>query len=303
MMRLNRFIRFSLLLMCVCYSGSCSSSKSTEEIILVGSTPGDEAIKSMLSIPIDSKVDFIKWSLKLDYKNSFILEIKHGESKPNTLDFKGGGKSHTFKGMFTISNREKNSNFKEVYTLMSDSLPEIISFVMLNENVFHLLTPENQLMIGNGGWSYSLNRYNPVDSDNVLISSTLSDEKSLQLVYDGRTPCQEIAAEHSEMNISNSCFKLKWRLILNRDPVTYLPTTYTIRKIVDNQPIDVTGKWTIIKGTNTNPDVIIYKIEPDRPDESISFLVGDDNVLFFLNKNNELFVGNENFSFALNKKM
>ncbi|HSR17878.1 MAG TPA: hypothetical protein VLM39_07270, partial [Ignavibacteriaceae bacterium] len=83
----------------------------------------------------------------------------------------------------------------------------------------------------------------------------------------------------------------------------YLPTTYTIRKVVDNEPRDASGKWTIIKGTAKNPNVIIYKIEPEKPDESISFLVGDDNVLFFLNKKNELFVGNEDFSFTLNKKI
>src|SRR5690606_23546157 len=101
------------------------------------------------------------------------------------------------------------------------------------------------LMVGNGGWSYSLNRESPVDSGKILISSSVSEDKSLQLVFDGRTPCQEIAAEHPEMNASPSCFKLKWRLILNRDSVTHLPATCIIRKVVDNEPRDISGKWTI----------------------------------------------------------
>jgi hypothetical protein len=270
---------------------------------LVGSTPGDEIIKSMLIIPADTKIDFIKWNLKLDNKNSFVLDITFGESQPNTLGFKGGGEKRIIKGTFTVSENGGSSSFKEVYHLQSSGLPDKISLVKLNENLFHLLTSQNQLMLGNGGWSYSLNIRNPISTDEIFISSKISDNKSLQFVFDGRTPCREIAAEHPEMNASQSCFKLKWRLILYRDSADYLPTTYTVRKVVDNEPHDVSGKWTIIKGTAKNPNAIIYKIEPEKPDESISFLVGDDNVLFFLNKKNELFVGNEDFSFTLNKKI
>ena len=293
----------ALLLLFAFLLGSCSATSTAPEIILVGSTPGDESIKSMLSISGDIKVDFIRWNIKLDDKNAFVLEITYGEGKPNTLGFKGGGQSQAIKGTFLITKSLEHKRFKEVYQLKSNGFSQEISLVKLNENLFHILTFQNQLMIGNGGWSYSLNRKDPVVSDKILISSTISDSESLQLVFDGRTPCQEIAAEHPEMNVSQSCFKLKWRLILNRDSVTYLPTTYTIRKVVDNQPRDVSGKWKIIKGTTANPDATIYIIQPDTPDESFSFFVGDDNVLFFLNKKHEPYIGNEDFSFTLNKKM
>src|SRR5690606_30216252 len=115
------------------------------------------------------------------------------------------------------------------------------------------LTPQKRMMVGNGGWSYSLNRKEPVPNNETLISSTIPEDKSIQLVYDGRTSCQEIANEHSEIKATSSCFKIKWRLILNRDSITYQPTTCTIRNVVDNQPRDVSGKWEIIKGTATNP--------------------------------------------------
>lgn len=303
MMRLKIFIRNTFLLMCVFYSGSCSAAGTTYEMILVGSTPGDETIKSMLSIPFDTKVDFIRWNLKLADKNTFILEFIFGEAQPNTLGFKGGGEKRAVKGMFSVSKDEGNSNFKVVYNLKSDNLPKDISLVKLNENVFHLLTQQNQLMIGNGGWSYSLNRKSPVDSGKILVSSRMSDDKSIQLVFEGRTPCQEIASEHPEMNAGESCFKLKWLLILNRDSVTYQPTTCTIRNIVNNQPRNISGNWEIIYGTESNPDVIIYKIQVNNLAEPILFFVGDENVLFFLDRNSQLFTGNEDFNFALNKKM
>jgi hypothetical protein len=296
----------TLLLLCVFFSTSCSATGTSTEIVLVGSTPGDELIKSLLTIPTDTKVDFIRWNLKLNNanvnQNSFLLDINFGESQPNTSGFKNGGEKRSFEGTFSVSENKDVNTGSEIFYLKSKSLPKAISIIKISENLFHLLTPQNELIPGNGGWSYSLNRKETVNSGKILISSTISDNKSLQLVFEGRTPCQEISDEHPEMNTSQSCFKLKWKLILNKDSVNHLPTTYIIRKVVDNKPRDVSGKWTIIAGIPANPDAIIYKIEPDKPDEAISFLVADDNVLFFLDKNNEPYIGNENFSFTLNKK-
>lgn len=303
MRTLKSFLRDTILLFILLLSISSDTKAYTPEIVLVGSTPGDEIMKSMLSIPADTKIDFMKWHLKLDNKNSFILNLVFGESQPNTLGFKNGGENRTIKGTFSLNENAEKSNFQEIYQLESNSLPEKISLVKLSQNLFHILTPQNQLMNGNGGWSYSLNRKNPVSSDKILFSSKPSDEQTLQLVFDGRTPCREIAAEHPEMSAGQSCFKLKWRLILVRDSVTHQPSVCTIRNIVNNQPLNISGKWKIIHGTDTNPNVIIYKIEVDNLAEPILFLVGDENVLFFLNRNNEPFVGNEDFSFVLNKKI
>jgi hypothetical protein len=303
MKALKTFFQIGLLFIILFFSGSCVANNTNDDIILVGSTPGDEEMKSMLLIPASTKIEFIKWNLKLAENDNFVMDIHFGETQPNTLGFKNGGEKLTINGTFSIAKNEGKSPFKEVYTFESKGFNGKVSMAKLNENVFHFLTAQNQLMNGNGGWSYSLNRKNPVNSGEVLISSTINDEKSLQLVFDGRTPCQEIANEHNEMKVSDACFKLKWRLILNRDSVTYLPSTYSIRKIVDGKARNLTGKWTIIKGITEKPDAIIYKIDSDNPEESMSFLVGDDNVLFFLNKNDEPYTGNENFSFSLNKKL
>ena len=294
--------RITLVLIGMFWATSCSAINNELEIHLVGSTPGEESIKSMLSISADANIDFIKWDLKLDSKKAFLLNITYGESQPNTLDFRGDGEKKIIKGKYFITINQDNP-FKEVYRLMLDDSPEKISLLKLSENTFHILTFENKLMIGNGGWSYSLNRKEPIDSGKILISSPMSDNKSLQIVFDGRTPCQEFVTEYPEMNASPSCVKLKWKLILNRDSLTYLPTTCIIRNIVDNQPRDIIGKWEIIKGTKTNPNAIVYSVEVDNLTEPILLLVGDENVLYFLDKKRELLTGNENFSFALNKRI
>ena len=159
-------------------------------------------------------------------------------------------------------------------------------------------------MVGNGGWSYTLNSKTP-DKNNYPLptltnaTAVLSDT-SLNIIYDGRTPCQDFAAEN-DLTVNQSCFKLKWKLILSKDPKTLQPTTYALKR-TNSRETDITGNWTIIKGIASNPNAIILQLDPDKSNQTVSLLVGDDNVLFFLHKDNNLFVGNENFSFTLNKR-
>ncbi|HET6557020.1 MAG TPA: hypothetical protein VFG54_06865 [Prolixibacteraceae bacterium] len=290
---------------------SCSwakeSNDSASEKVFVGSTPGDSLIKAMLSIPNEINVDFIRWELKLNNTNekqsSFLLNIVFGESQPNTLGFKEEHKK-TFEGEYIGSENEIANHQPRLYHLKSSQFHQAISMVKLNDHLLHVLTPQNQLMVGNGGYSYTLNYKGPIkDQDFSLTTySAFTNGSTLQTIYEGRTPCQDFAAEH-RMNVSSSCFKLKWRLILNRDPASHQPTTYIMRKVVDNRPRDVEGKWTVIKGVSGHPNALIIQLDPEMPDKTISLLAGDDNILFFLHKDMHLFVGNEDFSFTLNKRI
>lgn len=271
-----------------------------ETIFLVGSTPGDKEIKTQLGISDVLNVDFIRWDLRINKSNNFELNIQFGESQPNTLGFKNGGHFKNYQGIYTIS---KNEN-KVFYQLVANQLK--ITLIKLNNNLFHLLTASNNLMIGNGGWSYTLNNNKPTYNFNILpsMSSSLDtfNNNLVQVVFDGRTPCQEFANEH-QILVDKSCFKLKWKLTLNRDKNTLKPTTYTIRKVIDNVPKDISGFWKIINGTKHNPDAVIYQLDPDKPNQTISLFVADQNILYILHKNESFFIGNENFSFTLNKRV
>ncbi len=268
-------------------------------ILLVGCTPGDDLIKTQLSIPKDKIVDFIKWDLTL-FQNSFVLNIVYGESQPNTIGFKAGGQTNTYQGEFQISKREENI----IYKLKSNGFQTEIVLIKLSANVFHLLTPQNQLMIGNGGWSYTLNNIN---TDKIKYplpifknSASILKDTAVQIIYEGRTPCQDFAEENN-LTVSQSCFKLKWKLILNKDPKSLEPTTYTLKR-TNSRETDIAGKWKISKGTPTNPEAFILQLDPDQVNKSISLFVGDENVLFFLHKDQTLYIGNEIFSFTLNKR-
>lgn len=284
-------------------NSSCAfASDKNDKIVFIGCTPGDDLIKSQLGISNETVIDFIKWNLTFDKSNgnTFLLNIVYGESQPNTLGFKDGGQKKLYQGEFRVS----KDNGNEIYQLKSSEFQTEIALIKLNANIFHLLTPQKRLMVGNGGWSYTLNNKTP-DQNNYQLptltsSTTVLNDTTLQVIYVGRTPCQDFAAENN-LTVNQSCFKLKWKLILNKDPKTLQPTTYTLKR-TNSRETDITGNWTIIKGTASNPNAIILQLDPDKPNQTVSLFVGDENVLFFLHKDKNLFVGNDNFSFTLNKR-
>jgi hypothetical protein len=306
MKRVKSHLTNFLFTICVLFAGSCSGAEinnPSSEIRLVGSTPGDALIKSLLTIDTNTKVDFISWDLTLiqadSDSNQFILNVIFGEAQPNTTGFKNGGEKRSFIGKYTLLNSENESLHGEVYQLKSKEPSTNVSIIKLNDNLYHILTPGNNLMIGNGGWSYTLNRKHPlVNISSVLPSLTLFNDTARQVTFDGRTPCTDFARQY-DYKVSNDCIKLKWRLILYRDPITLLPTTYIINWTLSR--INTEGKWSVKKGEGLNADAVIIQLDPDKPDKSISFLAGDENVLFFLDKKNELLTGNSHFSYTLNK--
>jgi hypothetical protein len=62
------------------------------------------------------------------------------------------------------------------------------------------------------------------------------------------------------------------------------------------------GSWTLIRGTQKDPNASVYRLEPTRTEPALLLLKGDDNVLFLLDQNRSPLVGNGDFSYALNRR-
>jgi hypothetical protein len=264
---------------------------SDPSVVYIASTPGDDPLRLILSIPAESKVDFMRWNLVLNNAGTFILKLSYGESKPNTLGFIEAHE-RSYEGSFNITKSPR-----EIYHLKGRGINGELMLARVNENLLHILTSDQQLMVGNGGWSYSLNAEKPVAVSSLLKSfRALKNDTARQMIFDGRTPCKEFAKDHG-IAVDPSCFKFKWRLILNRDPETLAPTTYTARRIVYDIT-DNTGKWVFRK---TDSDAVIIQLNPDEPQRSISLVMLDNNVLYFLDKNGQPYTGNADFSFVLNR--
>lgn len=282
-----------LLVVSMAVSGSVSIDKSAFN--LVGSTPGDSAIKKMLGIKADAVIDFIRWSLLMKADETFKLTIQYGENQPNTLGFKQGGTAQIIEGKYQVASSE---NWEQVYTLQRKDGTAILNLVAISTNLFHMLDDQSQLLVGNAGWSYTLNREFVEAGEVATFKSSGAQLAEAKLIFEGRTPCREIALLHPEMKASSDCFKIKWRLILNRDAKTGLPSTCTTRNIVDNQPRDVVGTWQLLK----SPSALIYQLKLPELHDPILLMQADNNILYFLDKKQHLLIGNKDFSFTLNRK-
>jgi NlpE N-terminal domain len=186
---------------------------------------------------------------------------------------------------------------------------------VVDQNLLHLLDQDGKLMIGNAGCSYTFNRTGdfarPTQSmsaptaaraqadTSAASAAPLSAASTILARYEGRSPCREIAREINK-TVNADCMKLKWDLTLYQNPATGLPTTYMLKGTFYRQRIGE-GKWAVIRGTKTNPDAIVYQLDPDKAQGSLFLLKADDNILFFLDKEKNLLVGNGDFSYTLNR--
>lgn len=289
---------FSLAALLFSVSLSCSQTgvaQTGQTIQLVGSTPGDAEIKKMLGVPVDMPVDTFRWDVALKPDKTFNIDLVYGVSKPNTRDLQIDHKL-SLAGNYTVSMSEDGRIRREIYHLKNDRAA--LSIIKINADIFHILAGDGKLLGTYNGWSYTLNNKNPMAAQNnfLPVVADVTDERSAQTVFGGRTPCTEIATKFN-IKVPKGCFKLKWKLTLNRDQKTFAPTTYTLQR-ADLYPKLIEGKWAIQDRAGAK----VYQLDPDKPDQTISLLRVDENVMYFLDKNQRLFVGDKEFSYTIDKK-
>jgi hypothetical protein len=115
-------------------------------------------------------------------------------------------------------------------------------------------------------------------------------------VFVGRTPCQELLTDLN-MEENAACTKRKMRFVLYQDPVTHEPTNYETQGM---GKWSGKGKWRILQGTPTEPRATVFQLELDA-NTSLYLLKGDDNVLFILDGKKNFLIGNEKYSYTMNR--
>lgn len=263
--------------------------------VFSATSPCAEFAKSFLRIPAGENCDRIKWRLSLFDSGKYTLKRDWGFHVDNrtylpkdTTTIEGTWK--TIKGLIQLNAGNPNS----------------LSFALVDQNILHLLDANKQLAIGDSGASYTLSR----DQESSVIASAsyasaIQNKPATQTLFSGRSPCREVAHELNR-SVPSDCFKLKWALTLHRDLKTLAPTTYHLRGSLywkDNGPEHPReGKWKIIKGTKTNPNAVVYELEAFGKDGPIFLLEADRNILFFATKDGNLLIGNDDFSYTLNRE-
>lgn len=122
-------------------------------------------------------------------------------------------------------------------------------------------------------------------------------------VFAGRTPCGSLLRELHGISAAG-CERIKLQLTLHRDSATLSPTTFQLKTLYVGKGDDyhtVTGEWAVTRGTKTDPDAAVYRLDRDKPRGSLLLLKADDNILLFMDRGESLMVGNADLSYTLNR--
>jgi hypothetical protein len=259
---------------------SCASGK---EKTYTGSTPADIVIRTFLGIPLSDSVDFIRWKL-IFRDNRYNLECNYGIGKPNTNGFFNGSKKIELSGALK---EEKNN-----YELINGN--KTLKVAELNTDLLHLLNTDNSLLIGNGGWSYTLNNITPSVTDQINMAAKQTVLKD-SMAFEGRTPCNVPGVIPRGME----CYKLKWYIVLYANTEKNEPGTYKVYGTPYRKAGGKTGNWKIITGKDGR---IIYQLDDDNGNGFLYLLKLDEHILVFTDANGKLLVGDHDFSYTMNRE-
>ncbi len=267
-------VAFSLVLM-------LNFQADAKEKVFIGSTPADPVVRTFLGISLTDSIDFIRWKLFLGEKE-YRLECNYGISKANTNGFIDGGKKISLTGAWT-----KTSNF---YRFQNKS--EVLNAAELNRDLLQLMDNQENLLVGNGGWSYTLNNVAPSATDQINIIAkpgVLLDS----IAFQGRTPCKVPGV----VPAGTLCYKLKWYLVLYANAARNEPATYKIFGTAFRNEGVKTGTWKIISGKYGNA---IYQLNDKEGRPALYLSKLDEHVFIFTDRGEKLLVGDEDFSYTLN---
>ena len=285
------------------FVGPATPLTASSVTTFVGSTPTEAAIMAQLGLPFQEELEFIKWKLDLDtLGHTFYLHIQYGATQPNTMGFKNGGFHKEYRGTYSTKSQAAGNMEGMAYQLAGGTQ---LKLLQLSPNLLHFLTDADGLMASTGsGWAYTLSAQQPVQNKSYslpvyqALPTQVVDQATV--VFAGRTPAQPLGEDYG-YPFAKSIFKLKWKLTLYRDPQTGAPLRYTLKSNRNNREHLLEGKWQIGKGLKNQPGAAFLQLDPDQPAQSLKWLIADEKVLFLLDKEEQLYVGNQDFAFTLNR--
>jgi hypothetical protein len=266
-----------LVLLIVFVSGNVALEK---ELKYTASTPAGVEVRNFLGISQADSIDFIRWNLRIIDNKDFELECKYGISRPNTNGFIDE-KNVKLKGTAELNDGRIILKHK------SNSL----AMLVLNPNIVHLLNKDGTMMIGNGGWSYTLNALQKIQTQEVKLT-TFKTHFEDSMVFIGRTPCRGI----EELMIGKTrpeCYKKKWKITMYKDGPNANSGTYKIGSLETRD-----GKWKLKNDKSNN---IIYSLDLNNGN-SIDLLQTDENIVYIMDPKGGLMVGDHDFSYSLSRQ-
>ena len=307
-------IRLVLAVAVLALSGRFAGAGPSVVVVFEGSTPCEGPIRAILQIPPAAKADLIEWELTLEQPSStadtgtYRLRYAYGATQAGQPGL-GAHTAHVERrGSWSLATAAQTSSRAKTYKLSGG-----LSLWKLSDNILHVLHADGRLMVGNGGWSYTLIRSDASEPrvDPALIAADGGDEPrtispvskgpNVSGVFEGRTPCHGIARELAAA-VRPGCWKLKWRVTLLRDPRSYEPTTYKVEGTLYGSHARE-GQWLTTRGTADDPKAMVYELLPRSQHRRILLLKGDDNVLFLLDQSRRPLIGTAQNTYTLDRRL
>jgi len=132
-------------------------------------------------------------------------------------------------------------------------------------------------------------------------------------IFVASTPCSQGTKPLPGISVNADCELMKWNLTLYQDKSKKTPTTYkldclygfpkqgTTGFVGGGKKVEMEGKWAIIKGTALNPNAIVYRLNDNKTNKTISFLKLNDDLLHLLDSDQRLMIGTAAWSYTLNR--
>jgi hypothetical protein len=266
----------------------------------VGSSPCGEPFGMLFGIPADADSP-VRWTLTLyqDPKTQsptvYRLRAEYNGAKPPAAR-KPVTKDK--EGRWSVGKGTKADPDAVVYELNG-----AVNFLKVSDDLLHAMNPDRTLAVGNGGWSYSLNRTTATEkvvppsaeagrSDESYTILPLASGENVFGVFEGRTPRGIARALKID---TEDRMKAKWRLTLYQDPKNKTPTDYKIEGSLYRKEARE-GTWAVVR----DKGMVVYHLSKTKTEADLFLLKGDDNVLFFLGQDRKPLVGHVDFSYTLN---
>lgn len=290
---------------------SKNGTSNTIDGTFEGITPCGNGERPLPQIPASAQCEMMIWHITFQSDATYALTSHYGMSQPGTPGIRGGGTRIHMEGNWTVSKGAEKDSQATVIRLSTDDPQTSVSFLKINDSLIHVLDANKKMMVGNGGWSYTLNNTSSGDRTVVPLnvststqpptSASLPSGASVLGVFEGRTPCQDFLFAFTKNSVSSpsGCERIKWRLTFYRNSQADNQTRYIFG--VQGRAGSHKGKWDTIIGIPADPEATVYRLTPEGSNQTVSLLKVDDHHLFFLDQDMNILVGDALWSYTVSK--
>ena len=255
-----------------------------------GTTPCDGITRPVPTMPAGAGCEMAAWRVELHAGGRYVLTAAYGMTKPNSSDIRSGGTPVRLSGTYAAADG--------VLRLRTDDPKVSVRFLKVGQDVLHLIGRDDRLVVGNGAWSYTLNREGRSGRGTRVVSATYDEPGGPGGgVFEGRTPCAPELRPFTA-NLVSGCQRLKWRLTLRQnaggDPAGYVSG-------VAGRNDATQGTWRIRRGLPGHSDAVVYELRPANGPGRLTLLLLGGRHLYMLGPGQQLLVGDEYLSYTLSR--